>query len=227
MWSIRTSFERFVSRFAYFIVMLTITSQGANAQYNYRNFFYSATPNVQRNYWRQVGNQYGIKAYPPSAIQFSYSGDFKTVGDYCYTKSLIGVCTLTSKCSEVVRDIQNGKNPVVCSYQASEAVVCCPKWKYQSNQPVWSNNNNQGSSTNKIIGPIKFTHLNNPNNFETPTPYNHLHHIQLKLLKLLKITKLVKKSFQFVIRTYDGVNKNVKNIRDWEPMLVSSYHCQF
>lgn len=92
---------------------------------------------------------------PPAAIQFSYSGDYKTVGDYCYTKSLTGVCTLTSKCPEVVRDIQKGKNPLVCSYQGSEAIVCCPKRNNQPNQSWSSNNNNinnpnnQGSATNQ------------------------------------------------------------------------------
>lgn len=66
------------------------------------------------------------------------------------------MCTLTSKCPEVVRDIQKGKNPVICSFQSSEAIVCCPKRNTQPNQQVWSNNNNnnnqyyqQGSSANQ------------------------------------------------------------------------------
>lgn len=129
---------------------------------------------------RHVGDEYGNgngngigSNYPPSAIQFSYSGD-KTVGDYCYTKSLAGVCTLTSKCPEVVKDIQRGKYPVVCSYQASEAIVCCPKRNTQSNQPTWSNSNNnydyyQGSSTNQVY-PI------NQNNVIYPTqPANQIY----------------------------------------------------
>ncbi|XP_037028237.1 serine protease snake-like isoform X4 [Bradysia coprophila] len=95
------------------------------------------------------------------------------VGDYCYTKSLAGVCTLTSKCPEVVRDIQKGKNPVVCSYQGSEAVVCCPKRNSQPNQQVWSNNNNNNNyyNNNQYYQQGGFTNQNQQQN-----PVNQINH---------------------------------------------------
>lgn len=131
---------------------------------DFRDLFYSFTRNIARNInnWRHVddqygnGNGFGTYAQPSSSVRFSYNTDYKTVGDYCYTKSLTGVCTNVNKCPEVIRDIQKGKNPVVCSYQGSEAIVCCPKRNSQpSQQQVWSNNNNnqfyqqQGSITNQ------------------------------------------------------------------------------
>lgn len=153
------------------IVLLTIASQGVKAQYDFSNIFYSFTRNIARNInnWRHVDDQYGgngngIGSYVQQpSVQHFYSGDYKTVGDYCYTKSLTGVCTFTSKCPEVVRDIQKGKNPVVCSYQGSEPIVCCPKRNSQPNQQVWSNNNNNNFNNNQYYQQGGFSNQNQQN----------------------------------------------------------------
>lgn len=164
--------------------MLTIIVEGVKAQHNLRNYFYSFAPTVPRdNNLRFIGNQYGvanvIASYPSSAVQFSDSGDIRTVGDNCYTKNLSGVCTLVSKCSEIVADIRKGKNPAICSYQVTEAVVCCPKRKAQSNQLMLSNNKyinqyNQGSSTNQGF-PINKINQNYPaQQLNQPSLFNYL-----------------------------------------------------
>ncbi|KAJ6640320.1 Serine protease snake [Pseudolycoriella hygida] len=140
----------------YYIVILTIASQSVKAQYD---IFYSVARNIARNInnWRYVedfGNGNGIGSYaPPSSpgVQFTYSGDYKTVGDMCFTKTMTGVCTLTSKCDDAIKEIQKGRSPIICSYDANEAIVCCPK---RSNQPVWSYNNPYYHGSPSIQNPV-------------------------------------------------------------------------
>ncbi|XP_037049377.1 serine protease snake-like [Bradysia coprophila] len=142
----------------YCIVVLNVANQGVLAEYEIRSFFYPS-PRIVPS-WRLVGDRYNNRIFiasQPTPVHFSYSGDQKSIGDSCYTNSLVGVCTLTSKCPGVLQDIRNGKNPTVCSYQISEAIVCCPipnnsnnpTYQQESHTTVQHNQNSQIKSNLK------------------------------------------------------------------------------
>lgn len=120
----------------YYIVLLNVANQKVLAEHEFTGFFYPL-PRIVPNRIRLNNGQFtnritvGSQSTP---VHFPNT-DQKFVGDSCYTNTFNGVCTLTSQCQAVAQDIRNGKNPVICSYQVTEAVVCCPRQNNNNNPP--------------------------------------------------------------------------------------------
>lgn len=132
------------------MTVLIAANQSVLAEYEIGAFFHPLTRIVPN--WIRFNNGYTNRIFSqPTPVRFSNT-DEKLVGDSCNTDSFIGVCTLTSKCATVAQDVRNGKKPVVCSYQITEAIVCCPNQDNNNNQPyqqgnyptVKVNQNNEG-----------------------------------------------------------------------------------
>lgn len=114
-------------------VLLTV-SEGVKVQHN---FYYPLPPNRPRYDNDKIGYRIGTVSFTqPIAVRFPNTGNYKTIGDHCNTNRFNGVCTFASKCPDILRDIQNGKNPVVCSYQTTEVIVCCPQRNNRQNPQV-------------------------------------------------------------------------------------------
>lgn len=119
--------KMWTSNVIYCILVLNVAYQGVIAETSGVIFYPS--PHIVPS-WRRVGDLYLNRIFvssQPTPVQFSYSGEQKLVGDVCHTNSFMGICTLTSKCPDVVRAIRSGQTPTVCSYEITEAIVCCPK----------------------------------------------------------------------------------------------------
>lgn len=156
----------------YIIIVLAIkSSQTVTGQYDFSRFFYPSPRNIASNFnsWRHHQHGNGIGSYvQPSSIKFSYSGDYTTVGDYCYTNDFTGLCQLTSKCPDIMRYIQQGINPVVCSYQTTEAVVCCPNRFTQPDLQVF--NNNEYIQRDSSVNHNRNHPTQRPHQFYRPSP---------------------------------------------------------